>query len=151
MEKEILKTCGIFLYSELEKKFLIAKPTGQNHWTIPKGLQDEGESYLETAKREFSEETGKDIEMFDSYVCFPLLPKNYKNKKKRLYSFLFLIKKEISNIDWACCSLFENSKGERLPEIESFYFASFEELEIILHATQKELLEEIKEIINNNS
>ena len=35
------------------------KTKDEGHWTIPKGEVDEGESLLETARREFQEEVGK--------------------------------------------------------------------------------------------
>jgi predicted NUDIX family NTP pyrophosphohydrolase len=52
-------------FSEGELEYLLVHPGGpyfQNKhkgvWTIPKGLPEAGESYLETAQREFVEETG---------------------------------------------------------------------------------------------
>lgn len=37
-------------------------------WTIPKGLLDENEDYLEAAKREFEEEIGRKLEPESSFI-----------------------------------------------------------------------------------
>lgn len=60
-------SAGILLYRSRdgELEVLLAHPGGpffegrdQGHWTIPKGEPDEGDELLETAGREFEEETG---------------------------------------------------------------------------------------------
>lgn len=52
-------------FSEGELEYFLVHPGGpyfrnkdKGVWTIPKGLPEEGESYLATAQREFLEETG---------------------------------------------------------------------------------------------
>lgn len=53
------KSCGIipFIREDDQLKFLIIKHQ-VGHWSFPKGTQEPGETDLETAKREFIEETG---------------------------------------------------------------------------------------------
>ena len=52
------KSCGcIVLFKE---KVLLIKDTA-NHWGFPKGHVEEGETEVETAKREIMEETGIDV------------------------------------------------------------------------------------------
>ena len=63
---------GILAYKYVEGKLevMLAHPGGpfwarkdEAAWSIPKGLQETDESILDTAKREFEEETGCKIQM----------------------------------------------------------------------------------------
>lgn len=58
MEKE--KSCGCVIIEN--KKVLLIKQT-KGHWGFPKGHIEDGESEIETAKREVKEETGLDVEI----------------------------------------------------------------------------------------
>jgi predicted NUDIX family NTP pyrophosphohydrolase len=60
-------TAGLLMcrFSERELEYFLVHPGGpffknreKGVWTLPKGLPEEGESYLDTAQREFLEETG---------------------------------------------------------------------------------------------
>ena len=55
------KSCGIipFIREGDQFKFLLIKHQ-LGHWSFPKGTPNPGETDLETAKREFTEETGID-------------------------------------------------------------------------------------------
>jgi predicted NUDIX family NTP pyrophosphohydrolase len=64
------RSAGILLYRRVGRRLevLIAHPGGPlwakrqaGAWSIPKGLVEPGESELETARREFAEETGTDL------------------------------------------------------------------------------------------
>lgn len=62
-----IKSCGVipFIKEDNEVKFLLIKHL-DGHWSFPKGKKDPGESDLETAKREFLEETGiNEIQILD--------------------------------------------------------------------------------------
>ncbi|MBV8259987.1 MAG: NUDIX hydrolase [Paraburkholderia sp.] len=50
-------SCGIVLLDP-EGRVLLAHATGTNHWDIPKGQGDPGETELQSARREMAEETG---------------------------------------------------------------------------------------------
>lgn len=66
----IRSSAGIVLYRRIETglEVLLAHPGGPlfrnrdaGHWSIPKGEPDENEPLLETARREFAEETGHPV------------------------------------------------------------------------------------------
>jgi putative (di)nucleoside polyphosphate hydrolase len=52
----MLTTCGVLITDGTN--YLICHPTNGRWWDIPKGQQDPGESYAQTAVRELQEETG---------------------------------------------------------------------------------------------
>jgi predicted NUDIX family NTP pyrophosphohydrolase len=64
-------SCGILLFQRTEGglRVLLAHPGGpfwagkdDGAWSVPKGLPEQGETALETARREFREETGFEVE-----------------------------------------------------------------------------------------
>lgn len=66
----IRSSAGIVLYRRIETglEVLLAHPGGPlfrnrdaGHWSIPKGEPDENEPLIETARREFAEETGHPV------------------------------------------------------------------------------------------
>lgn len=69
-EIEIRKSVGAVLFTEKEQiiNFLLVKAGKKNYWEFPKGKQEEGESELETLKREIFEETGVvNLEIIDDF------------------------------------------------------------------------------------
>ena len=52
-----LLSVGAIIHNEFDE-ILLCHVTGQSNYDIPKGLQNENESYLETCVRELKEETG---------------------------------------------------------------------------------------------
>ena len=80
------QSAGILLFRIKNKaiEVLLGHPGGpffknkdDGSWTIPKGEIDEGEDHLLAAKREFKEETGKELN--GKYI--PLEPIKYKSGK----------------------------------------------------------------------
>jgi 8-oxo-dGTP pyrophosphatase MutT (NUDIX family) len=53
-------SCGIVLLDP-GGRVLLAHATGTNHWDIPKGHGEPGESEVQSARREMVEETGIDV------------------------------------------------------------------------------------------
>lgn len=85
MAKEL--SCGVIVTHA--HTVLLCHVTGQNHWDIPKGHQDPGESYLDTAIRELHEEAGIEL-------CPPLFLYEFKDlglysytKRKNLYLYWY--------------------------------------------------------------
>lgn len=55
---------GAILLNEEGKVLLVRnRGHGRAHWSLPKGSCEDGESVLQTLKREVKEETGLDVEM----------------------------------------------------------------------------------------
>jgi ADP-ribose pyrophosphatase YjhB (NUDIX family) len=53
---DIPTSCGTLIFNK-KGQMLLCHVTGTNHWDIPKGMQEPGESTLHAAKRELMEET----------------------------------------------------------------------------------------------
>ena len=58
------KSCGAIIIDN-EKVLVIQQVAG--HWGFPKGHVEEGETEVETAKREIKEETNLDVEINENY------------------------------------------------------------------------------------
>ena len=73
-------SCGIIPYRVVDgrREFLLVQHLA-GHWAFPKGHPDDGESPLDTARRELLEETG--IEAKDA-VASPAFEENYKFTKR---------------------------------------------------------------------
>ena len=57
------KSCGAIVYRKFHgnTEILLIKHINSGHWSFPKGHVEEGESEMETAKREIMEETSIDV------------------------------------------------------------------------------------------
>lgn len=146
---------GVFIVRK-DGKLLIAHPTnhGKDFWSIPKGRVDDGETFLEGAIRECKEECNVDLVDSKDFSILPIQSVNYKTKKKILYPFLFLEKKE-SKLDWdkielKCNSMVEDTK-EDFPEMDDFKWVTLDEAKDLLHETQVACLDKIKALIGKQS
>ena len=120
------------------KHILLGHSTGNEHWDIPKGEVDLGETTLETAIRETEEEIGlifKEDELIDLGVYAYL-------KKKNLYLYKVILD-EMPNInDCICNSFFKTKKGFELPEMDEFKIFKIEEgIEKLNKSMQKVFIE----------
>ena len=57
------KSCGAIVYRRFHGniEILLIKHLNSGHWSFPKGHVEDGESEIETAKREIKEETSVDV------------------------------------------------------------------------------------------
>ena len=57
------KSCGALVYRRFHgnTELLLIKHANGGHWSFPKGHVEEGETEIETARREIKEETGVDV------------------------------------------------------------------------------------------
>lgn len=127
------KTCGILLYDS-KKNFLSVYPFGNSgaQWNIPKGLNEGTESYLETAIREFKEETSLDINKYTDDIKFLGIFEYSKTKDFCLYGAK--LKGEFPNINECRCISFFEIGGKEFPEISKYAILNFvKDNNIIFH------------------
>jgi len=141
-------TCGIYLYSIPANKILICHATKSSwkQWSIPKGLQDEDEDQILAAKRELYEETNINLDSLQLKSFHSLPERKYKTGKKILVSYLAIADFEPESVELNCHSLVQG----KYPEVDKFRWVKVDELHSLLHHTQVENLELIKEIIENS-
>lgn len=132
-----LVTCGLLIIQN--NKLFLAHSTGNSFWDLPKGLQDGDESYEDTVIRETYEETGFIIEKNE----IKFLGLMQYNKKKDLALFKYIGKKQFNHKEAFCTSLFENFKGEMLPEVDDF---NFFEKKVALTLANKSMLNILKDL-----
>ncbi len=138
-------------------EFLLAHPGGplfakkdDGHWTIPKGEVDDGDSLLETARREFEEETG--IHRPGDAAMIELTPITQKGGKV-VHAWAFE-----GDCDPAKCAsnTFEMEwppkSGRRVtfPEMDRAAFFNLEDAERKIKAAQMPLLRELVEKLNRH-
>jgi len=133
----MINTCGIFLYSKKNQKFLMVKATNGWNFSIPKGQSEDGEDFIITAVREMKEEVGIDVKELQNYTLTFLGASEYDHGKKTLQAFF--------------CSFDDDNFPEvnlQLEEVDKYWWVTLDELMKKVHKTQKKfhkyLLEEIE-------
>jgi putative (di)nucleoside polyphosphate hydrolase len=118
---------------------LIGHSTGTKHWTIPKGIQEENESFIETTIRETKEETNIDlIETNMKYIGhFEYL----KNKSLVLYSYK--TDKLVDLLTKCKCDSYFNRFGKEIPEIDNYKIIKFSQIDLYLNFSLALLLQPI--------
>lgn len=130
------KTCGIFFISN-DGLLLIGRATNSENWSIPKGLKEERETDLECAMREFFEETSLKIDSPIKYVG----DFEYRNKAKKLVSFITFSNKDSKKYKPICNSLIDNSDQ---PELDKFQWVDFKTAKKMIHSSQVDALNKIR-------
>ncbi len=113
-------SCGVVIVND-EHELLLCHVTGQNHWDLPKGGINVGESPLQAALRETREETGLRLaaaELVD-------LGRFAYTHKKDLHLFAACTERfDINTLQ--CESHFcERYSGNQLPEMDGFGWFAF--------------------------
>lgn len=126
MVKEKTVSCGVVLLDP-NGRVLLAHATGTDHWDIPKGQSDAGETEVQTALREMVEETGMAL---DASRLMDLGRFVYR-RDKDLY--LFAARASDGELDLShctCTSLFpRRTDGVMIPEMDAYRWASPGEVE----------------------
>lgn len=132
-------SCGIIIITETNK-VLLGHSTGNKFWDIPKGRQDEGETFLETALRELREETGL-------CNCDPLFLKqigkiDYIKDKKDLFLYKWeVLETSLDLASMICTSTFTNKWGKVVPEFDDFKLVEISELNKFCTKNMSKVLE----------
>jgi len=138
----MINTCGIFLI-DYKNKVLLGHPTGSNEtvWSIPKGIQEKGESVWEAAKRELLEETCIDLNDHDyiyNYIS------NYKyigygGRHKTLHAFIvYLPTTSVYLYNIECTSTFGK---DNLPEVDNYKWVDIGIVKLFIPTPQRVILE----------
>lgn len=118
-------SCGVVLLDP-EGRVLLAHATGTNHWDVPKGQGEEGETPREAALRELVEETGLVIAP-DRLVDLGRL--DYRRDKEL---HLFAARARDDELDLTrctCTSLFPRRwDGVMIPEMDAYRWAAPDEV-----------------------
>ena len=132
-------------------KFLICHPTGSDWqtWSIPKGMQEPGESFLESATRELLEETSIDLmKQTDVVLGVYELPKvNYVEKPKTLRPFVVVTNHRFDDGALLCTSI---AKSIELPECDDFRWVTLKEGRALIHETQARSLGRVKDALKKH-
>lgn len=118
-------SCGTLVLGS-DGRLLLCHVTGTAAWDIPKGMQDPGETPLESAMRELREEAG---------VVFPPerfhdLGKFSYRRDKRLHLFRVDAGDELGDLSQLVCTSFfpHHATGVPTPEMDGFRWAARDQL-----------------------
>jgi ADP-ribose pyrophosphatase YjhB (NUDIX family) len=133
--KQIRISCGGVVINE-EEEILVVSQKGIN-WSLPKGKMKDGESFLETAKREVFEETGvsklkliKELHPYQRFEMIDSLGNENKDKIKEIHLFVFKTRKNELN-----------PKDKENPE--ALWLCKEEAMKKLTHPKDKEFLREV--------
>ena len=136
-------SAGIIPYYKKTKEFLLLHypsiTKGKGHWGFPKGHVEEGETEIETAKREMEEETGLDVDFvfgFKDEIKYFYKTKEGKLSRKKVVFFIGIPK----------------SKNVKLSfEHDNYKWAKYEEaLKLITFENEKRVLKRAWEFIRES-
>ncbi len=118
-------SCGTLVQSE-RGELLLGHATNTDHWDIPKGLQDAGESALHTAQRELLEEMGL---VFDDSLFQDLGTFAYR-RDKLLHLFKVLAPPSLVSLDVLRCTSFfpHHRTGKPVPEMDQYCWATRDQI-----------------------
>ena len=113
-------SCGVLILNR-ERELLLCHVTGQHHWDLPKGGIHAGETPLEAALRETTEESGLRL---DAAALLDLGRFDYRPRKD-LHLFATLMPR-FDTATLHCDSQFSDlASGRRLPEMDGFAWFDF--------------------------
>jgi len=111
------KTCGLIIVSP--KGWLLGHATTLDHWDLPKGKMDEGETPQQAAMRECWEETGLDLTIhMDVLEDLGELPYNRK-RGKRLHLFRLTLDHTF-DLSACFCQTIVTTRGTPVPDMDAW-------------------------------
>ena len=116
-------SCGIVILTE-DRELLLCHVTGQNHWDLPKGGIDAGETPLDAALRETREETGLRL---DAAALVEIGRVRYTPKKDL---HLFAARSPRLPLSTFRCETYylDRYSSRRLPEMDGFGWFAFDKV-----------------------
>lgn len=114
-------SCGIIFYKN--GQILVGHATGQEHWDLPKGKTEEGETFKQAAIRECDEEIGFNA-LEENLV---LLGEVSYRKGKRLVLFFYASRNVPDVDDCTCKSTYTNRHGQNKPEFDEFKYINVQD------------------------
>jgi 8-oxo-dGTP pyrophosphatase MutT (NUDIX family) len=119
-------SCGVVILNA-GRELLLCHVTGQNHWDLPKGGIEPGESPLLAALRETREESGLQLEG-DALID---LGRFVYTNKKNLHLFACLMPR-FDLKDLRCESRYlDRASSRMLPEMDGYGWFAFERIEAL--------------------
>ena len=119
-------SCGVVILNR-DRELLLCHVTGQNHWDLPKGGIDPGETPLEAAIRETREESGLRLQ---PDALFDLGRFAYTNKKN-LHLFACVMPR-FDLKELRCESRYlDRYSGRQLPEMDGYGWFAFERVAVL--------------------
>ena len=118
---DIATSCGTIILNQ-ERHLLLCHVTGAQHWDIPKGMREPGESTLAAARRELKEETGLE---FDADLYEEIGGFDYQ-QHKRLHLYKVRAPESLCRLDHLNCTshFLHPATGKLMPEMDDFRWAS---------------------------
>jgi 8-oxo-dGTP pyrophosphatase MutT (NUDIX family) len=128
-------SCGVVILNA-DRELLLCHVTGQNHWDLPKGGIDSGETPLQAALRETREETGLRL---SAEALLDLGRFEYTGKKD-----LHLFATRMARFDIAhlhCESHYvDRPSGRSLPEMDGYGWFAFDRIAALCTAKMTAVL-----------
>jgi putative (di)nucleoside polyphosphate hydrolase len=122
---EIATSCGTLIVNH-RSQLLLCHVTGTDHWDLPKGMREPGESTLAAATRELREETGLvlDDALFEELGGF------HYQSHKRLHLYKVRAPASLNRLTHLVCSSHFSHPltGQATPEMDGFRWASRDDI-----------------------
>lgn len=117
-------SCGVIVRRR-GGELLLCHATGRDHWDIPKGVRDPGETPLAAALRELQEEAGLALapDALRDLGVHAYLP------RKDLH--LFVVdppRPELSTGDCRCSTYYRHRNGRHVPEVDAWRWTTRDEV-----------------------
>ena len=128
-------SCGIVILTR-ERELLLCHVTGQNHWDLPKGGIDAGESPLDAALRETREETGL---VLDPGALIEVGRLRY-TPKKDLHLFAALSPRLPLSAFRCETHYVDRYSGRHLPEMDGYGWFGFDKVDSLCTAKMATVL-----------
>lgn len=146
----IKTSCGIIPFRKNENgnlEFFVGHPGGnypnqQNLWMFLKGAVENNESWVDTALREFKEETGLELKGITENNLIPL-----GSVQQNPHKIVVAYGLEYSDIDPDKC--YSNFTDEGIPEIDKYRWMEYDDICRYSHHTHIGFYDQLVDMIEN--